>query len=161
MTENRSVPTFLAITTFLLTVCMAAGGSAVVFVGYKKYVALAAELQAIKTAVTTKERASAEPAVVTTPPPPKVAPPPDHITYTIQQSDRTMYDIHRKHCRLNNKKPVSFEQFQKDMLTLNQHEASPRRLASNNSNALTRIRAGQKWWTPIYCTGLTATAESN
>jgi hypothetical protein len=157
MTENRRAATFLAIITFLLTAGVAVGGSAVVFVGYKKYVALAAELQAIKSAVT-KECTPAEPTVVTTPPPPKVSPPPDHITYRIKPGDRTMYDIHRKHCRLNGKKQVSFEQFQDDMLALNQHEASPRRLLDKQpitKPRLATIHVGKEFWWPLYCTGLT------
>lgn len=82
------------------------------------------------------------PAAVPNPPAPPVLP--VHINYTIVKGDHTMYALYRAHCMA-----VGFEKFQADMLELNRHELSPRKIP--DGRALARIKIGQEWWFPPYC----------
>lgn len=85
-----------------------------------------------------------------TPEPPKAIIPP-HIPYQLLTSDRTMYGIYLTRCHTRK----GFEGFQADMVVLNQGPASPQKIA--DARALGKIKAGQIWWFPPYCTKLQTT----
>lgn len=82
------------------------------------------------------------------PPPPPTPVLPPHIPYKLQSTDRTMYAIYQNRCRTKN----GFERFQFDMVALNSHSESPRKIT--DARALGKIKADQEWWFPPYCTGL-------
>ena len=117
----------------------------------RKNDAMARDLQKLQVVweIHTKKPVFCETLQTVLPPPPPTPVLPPHIPYKLLTTDRTMYAIYQNRCRTKK----GFEGFQADMVALNSHPESPRKIS--DARALGKIKADQDWWFPPYCTGLT------